>query len=55
MLCMKSINIVHGSKKKKGNMHTLNIKENRILLSTGGGVTCRHYAYLFHSCSFVFH
>ena len=22
----------------------LNIRENRILLSTGGGATCRHYA-----------
>ena len=46
---MKSINIVHGSKKK---METctlkLNIRENRILLSTGGGATCRHYAYFIH-------
>ena len=44
---MRSINIVHGSKKK--NMETctlkLNIRENRILLSTGGGATCHHYAY----------
>ena len=47
MLCMKSINIVHGSK-KNGNMHTLSIRENRILLSTGGGATCRHYAYFIH-------
>ena len=26
----------------------LNIRENRILLSTGGGATCRHYAYFIH-------
>ena len=25
----------------------LNIGENRILLLTGGGATCRHYAYFF--------
>ena len=44
---MKSINIVHGNKKKKMETCTLklNIRENRILLSTGGGATCRHYAY----------
>ena len=48
MLCMKSINIVHGSKKKDGNMHTLNIKEKKILLSTGGGATCHHSAYFIH-------
>ena len=51
MLYMKkSINIVHGSKKKE--METcilkLNIRENIILLSTGGGATCRHYAYFIH-------
>ena len=47
---MKSINIVHGSKKK---METctlqLNIRENRIFLSTVGGSTCRHYAYFIHA------
>ena len=46
---MNSINIVHVSKKK---METctfkLNIRENRILLSTGGGDTCRHYSYFIH-------
>ena len=26
----------------------LNIRENRILLSTGGGATCRHYAHFIH-------
>ena len=31
----------------------LNIRENRILLLTGGGATCRHYAYSIH-VSFVF-
>ena len=49
MLYMNSINIVHGSKK---NMETwtfkLNIRETRILLLTGGGATCRHYAYFIH-------
>ena len=49
MLYMKSINIVHGSKKKIETCTlTLNIRENRILLSTGGGATCRHYAYFIH-------
>ena len=47
---MNSINIiVQGSKKK---METctfkLNIRENRFLLSTDGGATCRHYAYFIH-------
>ena len=35
-------------KKKDGNMHTLNIKEKKILLSTGGGATCHHSAYFIH-------
>ena len=49
MLYMKSINIVHGSKKKIETCTLkLNIRENRILLSTGGGATCRHYAYFIH-------
>ena len=26
----------------------LNIRENRILLSTGGGATCRQYAFFVH-------
>ena len=26
----------------------LNIRENRILQITGGGATCRHYAYFIH-------
>ena len=49
MLYMKSINIVHGSKTKmKACALKLNISENRILLWTGGGATCRHYAYFIH-------
>ena len=50
MLYMNSINIVHGSKKKKMETCTFkqNIRENIILLSTGGGATCRHYAYFIH-------
>ena len=36
----------------KKNMETwtfkLNIRETRILLLTGGGATCRHYAYFIH-------
>ena len=56
MLCMKSINIVHGKFSKKNiYMETctlkLNIRENKILLSTGGGATCRHYVY---GISFMF-
>ena len=49
MLYMKSSyrNIVYCSKKKKMETCTLkqNIRENQILLSTGGGATCRHNAY----------
>ena len=39
MLYVNSINIVHGSKKKKMETCTfkLNIRENKILLSTSGG------------------
>ena len=48
MLYMKSINIVHGSKKMETCTHKLNIRENRILLLTGGGANCRHYAYFIH-------
>ena len=50
MLFMKSINIVHGSKKKMKTctLLNLNIKENRILLSTGFGATCHHSAYFIH-------
>ena len=40
--------MVHGNKKKKRWKHAhlpkLNIRENRILLSTGGGAICHHYA-----------
>ena len=57
MLYVNSINIVHGS--KKGKMETctfnLNIRENKILLSTSGGAICRqtrHYAYFIHKCLF---
>ena len=49
MLYMKSINIVHGSKKKIDTCTLkLNIREKRILLSTGGGAACRQYAYFIH-------
>ena len=46
MLCMNSINIVFGSKKKKMETCTFkqNIRDNRILLSIGGSATCRHSA-----------
>ena len=41
---MNSINVVHGSKKKKTETSTfkLNMRENRILPSTGDGATLRH-------------
>ena len=45
MLYMNSINIVHGSKKKMETCtFTQNIRENKILLSIGGGATCCHNA-----------
>ena len=46
---MKSINIVHGSKKKMETCSLkLNIRGNRILLSNSGGATYRHHAYFIH-------
>ena len=57
MLYVNSINIVHGSKKERWKhahfivTFKLNIRENKILLSTSGGAICRqtrHYAYFIH-------
>ena len=36
----------------KLNKYLIAIRENRILLSTGGGAICRHYAYFIHKCLF---
>ena len=48
--------MVHGIKEK---METctfkLNIREKRILLSTGGGATCPHYAYFIHALLLSIH
>ena len=46
MLDMNSINIVYDRQKKiETCTFKLNIRENRILLSTGVGATCRYNAY----------
>ena len=35
-------------KKMETSTFKLNIREIKILLSAGGGATCRHYAYFIH-------
>ena len=47
--------VVKKKRWKPAHLVKLNIRENKILLSTSGGAICRqtrHYAYFIHKCLF---